>query len=297
LTYFEDAVECAFKVAEAGLPTLVASGAVMGGSGPATIAGTAISNNAELVAGVVVAQLIKPGTRTLVVNFVFPQNMRSGAPAFGDIGCALHQVVFNQIWRRYGIPRTGMGSPVSSKRADYQTGYEKMHMALLAALSGSNVIFLHGGIYGEVSHHPVQAILDDDIAGMVGRFIEGVVVNHGTLAIDLIEQVGPIPGFYLDKEHTREWWKKEQFVPKTADRLTYPEWMKAGKKSAIDYAKERIEEILATHKPIALTKNQEQAIHDTLQEAMEYYREKGLISDEDWAVYKKDPESPNYPYA
>jgi len=65
---------------------------------------------------------------------------------------------------------------------------------LTAALSGTNIINLHGGIYGEPSAHPVQAILDDDIAGMIGRFIEGVNVNAETLALDLIEEVGPFQG-------------------------------------------------------------------------------------------------------
>jgi trimethylamine--corrinoid protein Co-methyltransferase len=119
--------------------------------------------------------------------------------------------------------------------------------------------------------------LDDDVAGMIGRFIEGVDVNDDTLAVDLIEEVGPIPGFYLNKEHTRKWWKKEQFLPKAADRLTYPEWMKTGQKSCIDYAKKRMEEILATHKPDALTAEQDKEIEDILDEARILYKQKGLI--------------------
>jgi len=150
-------------------------------------------------------------------------------------------------------------------------------MALTAALSGANIIQLHGGIYGEIAYHPVQSILDDDIAGMIGRFIEGVEVNDETLAIDLIEEVGPIPGFYLNKEHTRKWWKKEQFVPRTADRLTYPEWIRTGKKDCISYAKERMEEILTTHKPKPLTDSQEKEIEKILEEARKYYKKKGKL--------------------
>jgi len=148
---------------------------------------------------------------------------------------------------------------------------------MTAALSGANIIGLQGAISSELTHHPVQAILDDDIAGMVGRFLEGIEVNDETLAIDLIEEVGPIPGHYLGTEHTRKWWKREQFVPKVADRLTYPEWMQKGKKSALDYAKERMEEILATHRPTPLTTSQEEDIERILEEARKYYREKGLM--------------------
>jgi trimethylamine--corrinoid protein Co-methyltransferase len=116
------------------------------------------------------------------------------------------------------------------------------------------------------------------------------------LAIDLINEVGPIPGFYLDKAHTRKWWKLEQFVPKAADRMTYPEWMMKGKKSALDYAKDRMEEILATHKPKPLAPEHEQAVEDALKDAREYYKKEGAISDEEWAIYMRSLGSPDYPH-
>jgi len=102
-------------------------------------------------------------------------------------------------------------------------------------------------------------------------------VTEETLAIDLIEEVGPIPGFYLDKRHTRKWWKKEQFVPKVADRLTYPEWLKKGKKSALEYARERMKNILATHEPKSLSEDQDKEISKILEEAKKYYKEKGMM--------------------
>ena len=149
--------------------------------------------------------------------------------------------------------------------------------ALAASLAGSNIIGFQGGAYGELEWHPALAVLDDDIAGIIGRFIEGVLVNEETLAIDLIKAVGPIPGMYLDKAHTRQWWQKEQFIPKAADRLTYPEWMEKGKKSALDYAQDRVEEILATHKPKPLTASQDEEIERILAEARAYYKKRGLI--------------------
>jgi trimethylamine--corrinoid protein Co-methyltransferase len=116
------------------------------------------------------------------------------------------------------------------------------------------------------------------------------------LAIDLIEEVGPIPGHFLNKAHTRKWWKLEQFVPRAADRLTYPEWMESGKKSCLDYARDRMEEILATHKPTPLSPGQEEDIERILEEARQYYQERGLISEEEMATYRVSMRSPNYPY-
>ena len=278
LTYYGEAIDSLLRYVQAGLPCWIAGGSVCGGSAPATVAWSMITNNAELVAGVVLAQVVKPGARIACGNFTFPQNMRSGSPAFGAIGVSLHQVVFNQIWRRYGIPFGGgaSGCP-SSKRIDIQNGYEKAIAALIFILSGANGVSLHGGISSELTFHPVQAVLDDDIAGMIERFMEGVEVSNETMALDLIEQVGPIPGFYLDKEHTRKWWKKEQFVPQVADWLTYPEWMEEGKKSALDYAMERMEKILATHRLTPLAPSQEEDIEKILEEERKYYKGKGLM--------------------
>ena len=154
----------------------------------------------------------------------------------------------------------------------------------------------HGSVHGELTHHPIQAILDDDSAGMVGRFMEGVTVNDETLAVDLINEVGPIPGHFLDRAHTRKWWKLEQFSPKAADRLTYPEWMSTGKKTCLDYARERTDEILANHKTAPLTSNQEEGVERVLEEARKYYEQKDLITQEEMSTYRRSLQSPNYPY-
>ncbi len=278
MAFSRDAVECAFRFVEAGFPVHISGGVLMGATAPATLAGATIVNNVQAITAVVLTQLIKPGTRVLSGDFSFAQEMRNGAPAFGSIEGSLHMVVFNQIWRRYGIPTaTAITGPVSSKRIDFQAGYEKAMSALLAVLSGSNLIKMHGCVYGQLAWHPVQAILDDDIAGMAGRFVEGAAVSSDTLAVELIKVVGPIPGMYLDKEHTRKWWRKEQFLPKTADRLTYPEWLEKGGKSTLDYAKDRMEEILATHKPAPLTSKQDGEIERILAKARDYYKTKGVL--------------------
>jgi len=226
------------------------------------------------------------------------QDMRTGSPAFGAIGNSLDEVVFNQMWRKYGVPTWSSSSAwTSSKQIDFQSGYEQAMGAIICGLSGASCILLQGGFTAELTAHPVKAILDDDIAGMVGRFLQGVEICDQTLAVEVINEVGPIPGFFLNRAHTRQWWKKEQFVPKVADRLPLAEWVKAGKKKAIDHARERMEEILSTHTPKPLPPEQEQAVEDILKDARQYYRRKGTISDEEWTLYQKDLNSPNYPYA
>ncbi len=276
LTCYKNQIDAAFRCVENDFPILIVSGGIYGATAPVTIAGATITNNAELLAGVVLVNLIKPGARIMAMDFTFPMNMITGSPSFGDIGVSLHLAAFNQIWRKYGIPRCS-ASVGNSKKPDFQNSYEKTISGLIAALSGINVLNFHGGIYGEITAHPVQAVLDDDIAGMIGRFMNGIDINDDTLALDLIDSVGPIPGVFIDKDHTFKYWKKEQFLPKVADRLTYFGWQNSGKKFCLDYAKERVEEILAKHKTEPLKPKQEEEIEKILEEALKYYKKKGKI--------------------
>jgi trimethylamine--corrinoid protein Co-methyltransferase len=142
-----------------------------------------------------------------------------------------------------------------------------------------NHLLLHFSVSAELSAHPIQAVLDDDIAGMIGRFVAGEVVNDETLAVDVINEVGPIPGHFLATDHTLEWCRKEQFMPKAADQLTYPVWVTRGKKTALDHAQERLEKILETHEPEPLSPGQEEDVDRILREARAFYREKGMLGE------------------
>lgn len=161
----------------------------------------------------------------------------------------------------------------SSKKIDFQNGIERGLPAILSAISGANAIQLYGGIYGEITHSPIQAILDEDLVGIIGRFLESVKVNDETIALDLIHSVGPMPGHFLDSEHTQKWWKKEQFMPDCSDLLTYPEWEMMGKNDCIYYATKKMEKILKEHDmSVKLTPEQENEIEETVKDLENFYK-------------------------
>ena len=95
-----------------------------------------------------------------------------------------------------------------------------------------------------------------------------------TMAVDVIDQVGPIPGHFLGTLHTRQWWGKEQYIPKVADATTYPEWIDLGKRTTLDLAKDRLATILAQPEKRYLTPGQESDIERILNDAREYYRDR-----------------------
>jgi trimethylamine--corrinoid protein Co-methyltransferase len=261
---------------KAGLPIIALGGSVWGGTAPATIAGELVTNIAESIGPLSLAQLINPGHPILPGSFTFPQNMRTGAPAFANITTGLAGMALCQCWRRYRLPVFLLESSIpNSKVWDYQAGYEKGMLSLAHALGGAAVIWIHGTVHGELTAHPLQAIMDDEISGMIGRCLEGTEVTDETLAVELIKEVGPNPGMYLDKEHTRNWWRRSQYIANAADDSTLQDWLRSGKKTALDHAKERMEEILDTHEvSVPLTPHQEEEIDRILSDARNYYKPK-----------------------
>ncbi len=276
LTWGESVVTSALRYLEAGFPITPGSGLNFGGNGPATIAGSMILNNAELLSMLVLAQVFKPGSPFMPANYQQPMDMRTGQPLEGAIEKGLSGMVFAQMWRYYDIPCWIFCSS-DSKVPDYQCGYEKGISALLQALAGPSVFFAAGSVHDELTWSPFVAAMDNDIYGMIGRVLRGVKVTEETLAIDLIKQVGPIPGNYLNTAHTRNWWKHELFIPVLADRMSHPEWLKAGGKNIVDRAKERVKTILESHQPDPLPDDQSKAVDEILEEAQSYYRERGMI--------------------
>lgn len=278
LTWYRDGVEALFRAVEAGFPITIIPGQVLGGTSPATLAGSLAAHNAFIMAMLVLSQLIKPGTKVLPGIFDFAMDMKSGAPSFGSIVSTLMLAGFNQIWRGYGLPTYDVTTGYSSSKGmDFQAGYEKASQCILAGVSGANLMGLYGAVSAELTFHPVQAIMDDDLAGMVGRFLRGILVNEETLAADVINRVGPIPGQFLSEEHTRKWWPREQYPLKYGDRSAYSEWIATGRPTVINNAREAMEEILARHKPKPLTPSQEEEIERILEEAREYYRKRDMI--------------------
>jgi len=279
LCFPEDAINAAFEYMDNDFPIWATGGSVMGGSSPVTVAGASVTNNAEILAAVTLIQCYKQGHPVLANDFVIPMDMESGNLLFGAIGSGFHQMAFNQVYRDlYRIPTcNAMAAFPNSKLIDYQNAFEKTHLAMSAALSGASMIAFLGSVSQELAWSPLQAVIDNDSANIIGRYIEGFEISSDTIATELIGEVGPSPGSYLGKKHTRENWKKEYYVPKVFDRLSYQDWERSGKASVIDKAKQRVDVILAAHKPKPLSDDEERQIKRILDEARAYYRKKGLL--------------------
>ncbi len=298
LTYFEETADQIFHYTEAGLPFHFAAGPTRGLTCPMGAGGAVISNNAEGLAGLVMAQAVRPGSRVWMNSMIMTPDMSTGKPAFGDIGNSYTDMAFNQYWRYYGIPCwSNAASWSSSKTIDYQAGFEQSLALLSQCLSGATVISYQGGMYAELYASPVKAVIDDDVVGMVKRLMRGIDTSREGLSVELIQETGPIPGSFMDSDETLENWREECYVPSVASRTSYTEWKASGEKSILESAENRMKNLLEKHTVPSISPEQEQQLEDILQDARNWYRKTGRITEEEWKIYQEDLCSPDYPYA
>jgi len=297
-TYYKDVTDRLKFYAEHGNAIQITPGPSKGLTCPASNAGAVVANNAESCAGIIYAQAIHPGTRIMSANMMMTPDMTSGVPAFGDVGFSIHETLLNQSWRRMQIPAISVSTSwTSSAVLDYQAGYEITAMIMAAVMSGSSAVMFMGALHAELSFSPIKAILDNDIAGIVKRFVEGIEINDETLAVDVIKEVGPCPNNFLDTEHTLERWRDETYIPSSANRKSFKSWEREGRKNAADIAQDKYNEIIRKGSFHRLTDHQESELEYILNDARNYYRKKGMISDSEWTDLQKDLASDNYPYA
>lgn len=128
-----------------------------------------------------------------------------------------------------------------------------------------------------IVRHPVQSIMDDDIAGMIGRFIQGVDVNEDTMVLDLMYAMGSASGYYLDKRHPFDWWRHDRYSPVVSDDLGYDKLMQSGKKDSLALSREKLGQILGAHDPLPLTDDQQLAFNRIFGEVRKYYQGKGVL--------------------
>lgn len=275
LTWYADPIQMALDYVRAGYPIKPVGGLAAGANAPATLAGALIQNLAEVLSLAILIQLDTPGAGVLLQDYSQMLDMRTGMVIQGGIERGLMGAAFCQVLRAWDIPRMTLMQS-DAKRPDYQCASEKIMSATLHALAGSNVVPFMGTVYNELIFSPVLALVDNDVARMAARLIGGVNISDETKALDLIHQVGPIPGQFLDAKHTRDFWAGEQTLPHIADRRPWAEWFAAGAPDIIAQARIRCQEIMETHQPVPLEQDQEREIDEILKEAHAHFAQLGM---------------------
>ena len=243
-----------------GLPVALSSAPMAGSTAPVTLAGTLVQLNAEQLSGMVLTQLARPGAPVLAGYIPGVADMRSGGYLGGTVEFGMMQAAAAQLGRFYGVPVYGSGGMTDAKVPDAQAGYEKMSTLLLAAMGGCDYIHHAVGMITNMNSASLeQAVIDDEIVGMVMRVLRGVEVTPATLGVEAIERVGP-GGHYLLDDHTRQFMRAEHFLPTLADRQSRGSWELEGRRDTRQRARARVEKILAGHAAPGLPPQMEAAL-------------------------------------
>ncbi len=239
-------MEGALEFAKYGLPIDVTSEPQAGATSPVTLAGLLAQQTADVVSGITIIQLANPGNPVWYGTCGSIMDMRVGRIAIGAVEMGLINVASAQIAHFYDIPCRGTASATDSKLLDIQAGYEKALVLAMAVLGGVNKIFYPGTMEGALTVSKESLVIDNEIVGGLYRALEGIDVNGMTLALNVIDAVGP-GGHYLGQRHTMQFLEDEHFIPSLSDRQTREKWAEAGGKGMADRAHERVERILAEH--------------------------------------------------
>ncbi len=247
LVYDERMLGAIMEYARAGQPQLISSLAIAGATSPATLAGTLAVQNAEVLAGIFLTQLIREGTPVVMAGASTNADMHTGALSTGSPEMALNTAATAQMARFYGLPVRGGGAVCDAKYPDAQAAYESMMSLLTARFSGIDFVLHSAGIldsYNCMSYE--KFIIDDEMCGMVKRMQKGYDINPDTLGLDLIKEVGP-GGHFLDKDHTFDHFRTEFYQPQLSSREDFISWQAGGSHQSVARASKKYKEILKTH--------------------------------------------------
>lgn len=240
-----EALQKCIYLARKGLPQLYIPLNAGGVNAPATTAGCMAAMNAGALLGVVLAQLVRPGAPIGVPGWNGgPYNLKT---MVGNYVLADEQGVPTSLGKYYDLPVFGLGGATDSKALDHQCGMEATISLMTALLHGANIVhdvgFMDAGLQGSLQ---LQVMCNDTI-GFLRAATRGVVVDDETLALDVIDELGPT-GNYLSHDHTIRHYK-EPFYSKLADKGPYSSWVDRGATTMEQRAASMVDKILATHQP------------------------------------------------
>lgn len=247
LRYSPDMIEALLIYARHGQGLLIANMAMAGTTAPITLAGMLAMQTAELLAGIVLTQLVNPGTPVICGTTSTNIHMRTGALTIGSPELARVVAAHMQMIRFYGLPARSGGALTDANYPNVQAGMESMMGLLTAVNAGADFVLHAGGILSAyLAFSYEKLVLDDEICGRVRRFHQPLQVDAETLAYDVIDRVGP-GGNFLREKQTVERCRTEFWEPPVGQRLGLDEWLSAGRPDPVQRARERWQTLVADH--------------------------------------------------
>jgi trimethylamine--corrinoid protein Co-methyltransferase len=256
----QEALQKCIYLAQKGLPLLYIPLNAGGVNSPSTTAGCMASMNAGTLLGIVLSQLVREGTPVAVPGWNGgPYNLKT---MVANYVLADEQGVAASMGKFYDLPVFGLGGSTDSKILDLQTAAETAISLFTAHLNGANIVhdcgFMDAGMQGSLQ----LMVLANDLIGFIRAATEPVIVNQETLALDLIQELGP-EGNYLASEHTYQHFR-DPYYSSLADKRQYDEWLDQGGSSLEERAADQIETLLESYQEHPLPAETRQRLQEIL---------------------------------
>ncbi|MBU8909789.1 MAG: trimethylamine methyltransferase family protein [Desulfobacterales bacterium] len=247
LQFADEMIGSLIELARHNQACVVASLIMAGGSGPVTLDGVLALQNAEILAGITLAQLVRPGAPVIYGSTSSAMDMKTGALSIGapELSKNIHLVA--QMARFYNLPSRSGGGLTDALCADAQAGAESAIALSTAVRSGVNFILHSCGILGSyIAMSFEKFLVDEEVCGMVRNMIRPLALTDDSIDIDVIKEVG-IGGQYLTHPKTFKLCRTEFFMPTLMSRKNPDAWAKDGKKHINQIAEDKVAQRLASY--------------------------------------------------
>ncbi|MBL7120022.1 MAG: trimethylamine methyltransferase family protein [Dehalococcoidia bacterium] len=232
-------------IARSGIPVVCPAEPLCGATSPVTLAGNVAIQTVDSLMGVMLTQLVNPGTPVIFGSVASTTDLRDLKYLAGSVEMGLINAAGAQMAQFYKLPFYATGGMTDSKVLDAQSGYESAITSLLCALAGANFIHDAAGLMEfALTACYEKYVVDNEILGMVMRAVEGIKVSEETLAFDLIKEVGP-GGNFVTAKHTRRFMRGEHYQPSLSNRDSREDWEARGGKTTWERAAGKVEELMA----------------------------------------------------
>jgi len=259
----EYALDKALACAELQIPVIHTIGFLTGATSPATLAGSLVQGDAEIMSGLVINQLKQPGAPFFYGGTISTLDMRTMAHLYGNPEFHILSAALTEIGNYFEMPVFSTGGCSDSKSFDAQASAEAGYSLLMSSLSGGNLIhdigYLDSGMTGSLS----QALFANEMIGIAKHVVKGISYSDEHLALDAIGRVGP-GGHYLADEHTAKHFRDEYWFPTLMERRSFTQWADAGKVTMEEKVNKEVQRVLTEYSPEPLAADKAKALDDLI---------------------------------
>ncbi|TGE38051.1 hypothetical protein E4K67_08665 [Desulfosporosinus fructosivorans] len=253
LTYKYMDMNIIYESCKAGVPLQPCSLPAAGANVPFTSAGIALVASAEVMAMILMGQIIAPGTPCVATPLLFQMDMLTTATTQSSMSTTMGRMMAMQLFEEgYGIPAHTYGTGTDSCTMDAQSGFEQASLSHMVALAGASVLGGAGQLETAKAINPLQLIIDNDVFGMVKELKAGAVVDEEAVDWADLAVLGDHEGF-VDKKHTFKHFR-DGYKTKIFSRDTRTLWVEKGSKDLVARAKDRYQVLKENYVPNNLSK-------------------------------------------